>query len=177
MIVFALFLSAIFASTSTEYYEAYKAAVPFIDHVSKSTLPTHGQALIFYGADWCGHCQLFTPIWLEFQKKVKENGWDSHLKIAKVECTEEENIDMCSKLDGYPTVKMFSEGKEKEEFTDRTLDALIKKAEELVKNLDGEPSRLSQLLENEKSSKSNNPDGKVIDLTDSIFETVILILI
>jgi thiol-disulfide isomerase/thioredoxin len=174
MLIFSILLCSILAGHVTDaQWEAYEAAIPFIDYVTKSTLPTQGQALVFYGADWCKHCQLFTPIWLEFQKKVKENKWNSRLQIAKVECTEEENKEMCSKLDGYPTVKRFSDGAEKGELKARTFEELMKGAEGIMEGLSGEVGRLGQVLEEEKSLRTHNREGKVIELTDAIFDTVL----
>jgi protein disulfide-isomerase A1 len=74
----------------------------------------------FY-APWCGHCKKLLP---EAEKACKKL---DGVRITKVDCTEDENKDLCSKhgVSGYPTIKVFRNGEVSDYEGGRTADAIV----------------------------------------------------
>jgi thioredoxin domain-containing protein 5 len=66
----------------------------------------------FY-APWCGHCKRLAPTW------NKLAGYSSnHWNVAKMDCTNELNKNICEKYNvkGYPTLKLFINGKHEDDY-------------------------------------------------------------
>lgn len=86
-------------------------------------------AVLFY-ADWCGHCKKFMGEWDKLSKDV--NDVQENVKIIKVNCgnpdknKEHKRIMDKHSIEGYPTIKIFENGKESEYNGNRT-SAEIKK--------------------------------------------------
>jgi protein disulfide-isomerase A6 len=60
-------------------------------------------------APWCGHCKALAPDWDALAEKYSAS---SSVLIASVDCTTEENKDLCQQygVSGYPTLKYFKDG-------------------------------------------------------------------
>lgn len=66
-------------------------------------------ALVFFYADWCGHCQSFKPEWEKLEKEVEKNE-NTTIELVKVNCGDAENpshkkIMKDFSVQGYPTIK------------------------------------------------------------------------
>lgn len=61
----------------------------------------------FY-APWCGHCKKLAPEYLQAAEQLASS--NPNVKLAKVDCTTEQEV--CSKfgVQGYPTLKFFTKG-------------------------------------------------------------------
>lgn len=61
----------------------------------------------------CGHCQRLSPVWEQLAEMLNEDD-SNNIRIGKVDCTTDS--DVCNEYDvtGYPTLKFFKVGKEKE---------------------------------------------------------------
>ncbi|KAF8787031.1 thioredoxin domain-containing protein 5 homolog [Argiope bruennichi] len=57
---------------------------------------------------WCGHCKRLEPIWNDLAIKFSSN---PKVKIAKVDCTQQEKLCAEHKIIGYPTLFIFHNGK------------------------------------------------------------------
>lgn len=78
--------------------------------------------ILFFHANWCGHCQAFKPEWGDFETWAGQNG-------QKVQAVEgDSNPELCKKynIEGYPTVlKVDANGELLEEYQGpRTADGL-----------------------------------------------------
>jgi len=77
----------------------------------------HKLLLVNFHAPWCKHCQAFAPIWehaaemtkLELRRVGKPR---LTLGLASVDCTADENVDLCDKLhiQAYPNVRIYRAG-------------------------------------------------------------------
>jgi len=66
--------------------------------------------MVEFYAPWCGHCKKLLP---EFEKAATKLA-DDDISLAKVDCTSDDNKDLCSRfgVTGYPTIKFFKSGKD-----------------------------------------------------------------
>jgi len=69
--------------------------------------------VMFY-APWCGHCKRLAPTWDELALKHAKDV-DSEVTIAKVDCTVATALCSAQDVTGYPTLKFFKNGAEKED--------------------------------------------------------------
>ncbi|KAG2233191.1 thioredoxin-like protein [Thamnidium elegans] len=92
--------------------------------------------LVEFFAPWCGHCKALAPEYEVAATTLKEK----NIKIAKVDCTE--NQDLCQKYEvrGYPTLKIFRNGETSEYKGARKADGIVsymqKQASPAVTELD-----------------------------------------
>ncbi|CAM9702692.1 unnamed protein product [Ascophyllum nodosum] len=68
-------------------------------------------AVVEFYAPWCGHCKKLLPEYTEASIQLKDH--EPAIKFAKVDMTEAGNKPLASKfgVQGYPTLKIFREGK------------------------------------------------------------------
>lgn len=84
--------------------------------------------LIFFGADWCGHCQNFYPTW---DKMSSNNEHKKKVKFLKVNCTDndDENVQDAMKkynVKGFPTLIVYRNNKSEEYSGPREEDSIMK---------------------------------------------------
>lgn len=84
--------------------------------------------LIFFGADWCGHCQNFYPTW---DKMSSNNEHKKKVKFLKVNCTDndDENVQNAMKkynVKGFPTIIVYRNNKSEEYSGPREEDSIMK---------------------------------------------------
>jgi len=81
-----------------------------------------GSWLIEFYAPWCGHCKKLAPIWEDLATAAK-----GKFNVAKVDCTVEADLAKTYEVKGYPTVKLFQNGKLSKDYSGaRTLEAFTK---------------------------------------------------
>jgi protein disulfide-isomerase A1 len=81
--------------------------------------------MVLFYAEWCGHCQKFKPEWNKAENKhngTKMNG--KNVRLMKVDC--DQNKELAAKYDvqGYPTVKVFNNGKVNDYDGERSLSGI-----------------------------------------------------
>ncbi|XP_068154906.1 thioredoxin domain-containing protein 5 homolog [Drosophila tropicalis] len=76
----------------------------------------NGIAFIKFYAPWCGHCQKLQPTWEQLAAETHASSSD--IRIAKVDCTAQENKQICidQQVEGYPTLFLYKNGKRQNEY-------------------------------------------------------------
>jgi len=77
--------------------------------------------LVEFFAPWCGHCKKLKP---EFEKAARELA-DDGVKLATVDATVEKELGKRFDVSGYPTLKIFRNGKMSDYKGERTKDGII----------------------------------------------------
>lgn len=68
-------------------------------------LTKEGLVLVDFYADWCGPCQMLTPVLEELSKKNK------NLKIVKINVDEFQQLAVQNKVLSIPAIKIYKDGK------------------------------------------------------------------
>ncbi|KAJ3109954.1 hypothetical protein HDU96_007033 [Phlyctochytrium bullatum] len=98
-----------------DFQEASKQ-IDFLGQKNFTEITSKGAWLVFFGIYWCPHCKLLTPKWRDFQRDAKEDLLKKDFHIAKVECSE--NEELCEgeqQIFGFPVIRLFRNGKLVEE--------------------------------------------------------------
>lgn len=77
--------------------------------------------LVEFYAPWCGHCKQLAP---EYEKASTELLADK-IKLAKVDCTEENDLCAEHNVEGFPTLKVFRNGQSSEYNGNRKADGIV----------------------------------------------------
>ncbi|TXT10660.1 hypothetical protein VHUM_02165 [Vanrija humicola] len=87
----------------------------------KSQIDNADLALVEFFAPWCGHCKNLAPHYEEAATILKKSG----IKLAKVDCTEEQDLCGDFEVTGYPTLKVFRNGTPTEYNGPRKADGIV----------------------------------------------------
>jgi len=97
---------------------AGESAVVVLTDATFASSIEKGVWLVKFYAPWCGHCKKMAPTWDELAKGAQG------FKVAKVDCTVEKDVGSKQNVAGYPTIKLFKDGKLVEEYSGaRTVEA------------------------------------------------------
>lgn len=98
------------------------------DAFKLSDLIKDGDWMVLYYAEWCGHCNAMKPEWEKFITKMKDTKVNScNVKIADVKSDFIDDLKNKPEIPGFPTIKMYSNGKEVADFKEERI------AENMVK--------------------------------------------
>lgn len=119
----------------------------------------------FY-APWCGHCKRLAPTWNELAGEMNSDD-DVNIVIANIDCIEHKDVCTDAGVSGYPTLKVFHEGKEVKSFSGaRDKDSLKKFVVEIANKIKRKAEGLDEGDANVVKLTSDNyteaiADGKV----------------
>ena len=89
-----------------------------------SELINDGDWMVLYYAEWCGHCKTMKPEWDKVVQKLKESG---NVNVADVKSDVIPKLEHKPDIEGFPTIKMYNNGKSVAKFQDeRSADNLVK---------------------------------------------------
>ncbi|CAH2284287.1 thioredoxin domain-containing 5 [Pelobates cultripes] len=133
----------------------------FKDHVAE------GNHFIKFFAPWCGHCKSLAPAWEQLASSFQES---KTVTIAKVDCTQHNELCSQNQVRGYPTLLWFRNGEKADQYKGkRDLDSLKEYAESQLnaaeeKETDKEPPQAEKPAETE---------SKVLVLNENNFDSTV----
>lgn len=108
-------LSCLLLVVGLAYVQAEGNTLDLVDSDFESVINEHETALVMFYAPWCGHCKKLKP---EYEKAATDlKGSDTPIAFVKVDCTEG-GKETCNThgVSGYPTLKIFRNGKVSKEY-------------------------------------------------------------
>lgn len=110
--------------------------------------------LVEFYATWCGHCQAFAPDYIEIAEQLKGN-----ITCAKVDTPDEHELIEKYDIQGFPTIKLFRQGKDTPESYSgfRSVDQLVNWSLRKI----GPPAQLLESAEDAETFK-NSADVVVV---------------
>mmetsp|Transcript_47271 Transcript_47271/g.101194 ORF Transcript_47271/g.101194 Transcript_47271/m.101194 type:complete len:483 (-) Transcript_47271:57-1505(-) len=88
-----------------------------------TAIQEHRFLLVEFYAPWCGHCKHFAPEYAMAAKVLK--GTSPAVPLAKVDATTETKLTEEFGVRGYPTIRLFIDGKDQEYTGGRTSDGVV----------------------------------------------------
>lgn len=140
----------------------------------KTEVDSQDLILVKFYAPWCGHCKRLAPEYEEAATRL--TGDDPAVPLAKVDCTNESGgKDICSQegVQGYPTVKIFRNGKSTDYSDGRDADSIVKKMRSLAGPASKELASFEKLEKLYKETKNLLVVGLFKDSDDSLFKQFI----
>ncbi|KAI5451445.1 hypothetical protein NCC49_001751 [Naganishia albida] len=109
-----------------------------VDQTRLQQLKEGGPVFVKFYAPWCGHCKKLAPTWSELAGLMKNK-----LNVVAVNCDAHPRLCTAEGIKGYPTLKMFNQGTQKEYNKGRNIKSMQEFAEKYVtpgeiKHLDSE---------------------------------------
>jgi len=110
--------------------------------------------LIWYWANWCGHCINMVPEW---DKLIKNKNLP--VKIKKIQDTEIKNLKI-KPIEGFPTIRLYIKNKEIEFNGNRTANDIIKFINDNIKQKGGNNNIYNYII-NPKTLKKVKINGRL----------------
>jgi protein disulfide-isomerase A1 len=112
-------------------------------------LEKHQFLLIEFYAPWCGHCKALEPEYKKAAELLREENFG--VRLAKVDATENSELTKRFAIQGYPTLKFYSNGQYSDYTGGRTSQDII----QWIKKKSGPPSTEINSVEEVEKFKAN----------------------
>ena len=81
--------------------------------------------MVLFFVNWCPHCKTFKPIWEKATSELNNTSVnDKNVRFVSVDCEEKPELGEKYNVEGYPTIKVFTEGNVQEYDGDRSLSGI-----------------------------------------------------
>jgi len=127
-------------------------AQPLTEGGFEEYVQSHPYAFINFYAPWCIWCQRLEPTWEAMAEEVDASE-DLEVDVAKVDCVANRNLCGAQRIQAFPTLRFFKDGKQygldyRQDRTVQALTAFLKQKVELEKTMeDWHPRRKQRMLE------------------------------
>jgi len=135
MRLFVAFALLACAAVSAHDFPEDDNVIVLTDETFDDAMKEFGTILVEFYAPWCGHCKRLAPEYAKAAKALKEE--DPPLYIAKVDATEEQELGDRFGIRGFPTLKLFRNGKESEYEGGRSAEDIVR----FMKRKSGPPTK------------------------------------
>ncbi|NP_001080444.1 thioredoxin domain containing 5 L homeolog precursor [Xenopus laevis] len=136
----------------------------FKEHVAE------GYHFIKFFAPWCGHCKSLAPAWEQLAASFQDS---KSVKIAKVDCTQHNELCSEYQVRGYPTLLWFRNGEKVDQYKGkRDLDTMKEYAESQLKPAE-EKKEEEQKKEATPPQVQEPVESKVLSLSESNFDQTV----
>ena len=89
------------------------------DAINLSKIINDGDWMVLYYAEWCGHCNEMKPEWKKVVSNFNNKKNNSNkINIAEIESKHIEKMPNKPSIEGYPSIKMYNNGKEVADYED-----------------------------------------------------------
>lgn len=92
-----------------EWHMNAKDVIQLTDNTFKNVIRSKEPILVMFYAPWCTHCKQMKPSYFKAAEHLKAGGYKC--KLAMVDCTENPDIAEKYEIAGFPTIKLFQNGK------------------------------------------------------------------
>ena len=84
----------------------------------------NGKWFVLYHADWCGWCKKMMPDWEKLESKYNGN---KNINLAKINSDQVKNVNIASndEIRGYPTIKLYINGKSQDYQGERNTESFV----------------------------------------------------
>lgn len=86
-------------------------------------IKSHPYILVQFFAPWCGHCKQFAPEYAGAARQLKQT--NQPIRLAKVDATAELKLAEEYGVRGYPTIRLFIDGRDQEYTGGRTEQSIV----------------------------------------------------
>ncbi|KAH7101130.1 thioredoxin-domain-containing protein [Auriculariales sp. MPI-PUGE-AT-0066] len=114
-------------SVTPAYVPNPEGQVISLNLANMQSVMAEGPVFVKFFAPWCGHCKKLAPIWAQIAQYMK-----GKLTIAEVDCEANKPICQKYKIDGYPQMFLFSNGKRVEYIGKRAFEQIAAYANKAI---------------------------------------------
>ncbi|KAG6917895.1 hypothetical protein DXG01_000504 [Tephrocybe rancida] len=101
--------------------EAASDVLKLTSSTFEETVSSNELMLVEFFAPWCGHCKALAPHYEEAATALKEK----NISLASVDCVDEADLCQSKEVQGYPTLKVYKNGKPTDYSGPRKADGII----------------------------------------------------